>query len=426
MASYEVSFADMDDPGSIGWDQGATPDPRTPCLSTSACADGFETTGSIFTSGSTGVTALTLPDEFAECDINVKGVAVENPFGLGSFGRDNLIAANQVFSTENLSSPSPLSQHQEVDTDEDSLFNGDVDFDFVVDSLEGMEENSAQEDQSDDASYKESTEEGEDDADDDEMDGFGSNVAGIYDELNEEDVAQEEHSVEEEDISEKVDFVEGDVVEDEEGLLNEDEAMDEDRTRDEEEVIEEEVDLIESISENSVAEIDNHQTATAITATKYVGQAQVGEQAYGDDHDDQEHGTIDHQDNENEDTVMSAANFDANFIDPEMTSLTEPDVANSDTSSDWGEYGEVTQKLEEYETTKQLILGQEKWTKAQAKLHKLLSLRGVWPMFDRTWFYHFKDRAIYPSVYAPEHSKRRVAITAKSHDFKGMLLSVLN
>jgi hypothetical protein len=89
----------------------------------------------------------------------------------------------------------------------------------------------------------------------------------------------------------------------------------------------------------------------------------------------------------------------------------------------WDNYDVVSRQLHEYDLTKQRIKGHESWTEDQAKLHKLLSLRGVWPMFERTWTFHFKDREIYPWVYAPEDTTKRVAITAKSNDFRGELSS---
>jgi hypothetical protein len=85
----------------------------------------------------------------------------------------------------------------------------------------------------------------------------------------------------------------------------------------------------------------------------------------------------------------------------------------------WDNYEVISQQLQEYDTTKQTIKGHESWTEDQAKLHKLLTLRGVWPMFERTWTFHFKDREIYPWVYAPEDTTKKVAITAKSNDFRG-------
>jgi hypothetical protein len=134
-----------------------------------------------------------------------------------------------------------------------------------------------------------------------------------------------------------------------------------------------------------------------------------------DSEDEDDEGSAEESVGDDGDTIMTSLHPDDHDIEDGQTA-----IADYDTSSNWDGYEEVQDRLDGYESVKQSIKGQEKWTEAQAKLHKLLALRGAWPMFDRTWTYHFKDREIYPWVYAPEQNKKRVAITAKSHDFKGM------
>lgn len=89
-----------------------------------------------------------------------------------------------------------------------------------------------------------------------------------------------------------------------------------------------------------------------------------------------------------------------------------------ETNSDWDNHEGVHYRLAEYEEFKKTVKGYEKWTKVQAKLHKLLALRGFWPMLAWAWTFNFKTRNIYPSVYAPEGSMKRVAIKAVSDEFR--------
>lgn len=139
---------------------------------------------------------------------------------------------------------------------------------------------------------------------------------------------------------------------------------------------------------------------------------------------------------EEHDELLSDEDNDGHEADEDMdgesvdvaadTAMTDSDrdeglTARRPSASDsvWDNYEAISQQLQEYDTTKQTIKGHESWTEDQAKLHKLLTLRGVWPMFERTWTFHFKDREIYPWVYAPEDTTKKVAITAKSNDFRG-------
>jgi hypothetical protein len=100
------------------------------------------------------------------------------------------------------------------------------------------------------------------------------------------------------------------------------------------------------------------------------------------------------------------------------------DVANGETDSEyetnsnWDHVEEVQKRLREYEESKNQIQGHEKWTAAQSKLHKLLALRGCWPLLDATWAYNFSSRNIYDWVFAPAESKKRVALTARRDDFR--------
>lgn len=95
---------------------------------------------------------------------------------------------------------------------------------------------------------------------------------------------------------------------------------------------------------------------------------------------------------------------------------------NYETNGNWDLHGEVQKHLDEYEAFKASIEGHEKWTEEQARLHKLIALRGSWPMLQKNWTFHFRMRNIYPWVYAPQGTSKRVAINAKSNEFLGGLL----
>ncbi|KAL1877857.1 hypothetical protein VTK73DRAFT_8384 [Phialemonium thermophilum] len=88
------------------------------------------------------------------------------------------------------------------------------------------------------------------------------------------------------------------------------------------------------------------------------------------------------------------------------------------TSSDWDQYEEVQKRLAGYYDFRRTIAGHGKWTTRQAKLHKLMALRGSWPMLDREWTFNFRMRNIHPWVYAPQGSKKTVAIHAKRDEFR--------
>lgn len=89
-----------------------------------------------------------------------------------------------------------------------------------------------------------------------------------------------------------------------------------------------------------------------------------------------------------------------------------------ETDSNWGGLEEVQQRLKEYDKSKQSVKGYEKWTKDQAKLHTLLALRGCWPMFKHSWALDFSTRNIYPTVFAPAGTRKRVTITSRKNDFR--------
>jgi hypothetical protein len=90
-----------------------------------------------------------------------------------------------------------------------------------------------------------------------------------------------------------------------------------------------------------------------------------------------------------------------------------------DTNSNWDFHEQVQERLDEYKQLRRQVKGHEKWTEAQSKLHKMLWLRGSWPMLEMDWTFNFRMRNIYPWVYAPEGSQKRVAITYKSNEFRG-------
>jgi hypothetical protein len=92
----------------------------------------------------------------------------------------------------------------------------------------------------------------------------------------------------------------------------------------------------------------------------------------------------------------------------------------ADTDSNWDHLEAVQDRLQEYNAFKTTIKGYDSWTPAQAKLHKLLALRGCWPMFQHSWALAFSIRNIYPQVFAPpQHgSGKRVAIRARRNEFR--------
>lgn len=94
------------------------------------------------------------------------------------------------------------------------------------------------------------------------------------------------------------------------------------------------------------------------------------------------------------------------------------DDPDYETNSNWDRLEEVQDRLKEYNTFKKSIKSHERWTPAQAKLHKLLALRGCWPMFEHSWALCFSIRNIYPSVFAPAGTRKRVAVTSRTNEFR--------
>ncbi|KAH8912257.1 hypothetical protein BR93DRAFT_69970 [Coniochaeta sp. PMI_546] len=104
---------------------------------------------------------------------------------------------------------------------------------------------------------------------------------------------------------------------------------------------------------------------------------------------------------------------------------TEDTVADEDeddpdyeTNSNWDRLEVVKERLKEYNKLRKSVKGYEKWTKDQARLHKLLALRGCWPMFEHSWALNFSIRNIYPTVFAPAGTRKRVAITSRTNEFR--------
>ncbi|OIW31813.1 hypothetical protein CONLIGDRAFT_678264 [Coniochaeta ligniaria NRRL 30616] len=91
---------------------------------------------------------------------------------------------------------------------------------------------------------------------------------------------------------------------------------------------------------------------------------------------------------------------------------------DNETNSNWDHLEVVQERLAEYNDLKKSVKGYEKWTKDQAKLHKLLALRGCWPMFEHSWALNFSIRNIFPTVFAPTGTRKSVAITSKTNEFR--------
>ena len=92
-----------------------------------------------------------------------------------------------------------------------------------------------------------------------------------------------------------------------------------------------------------------------------------------------------------------------------------------ETNSNWDHLEEVQDRLKEYNAFKKSIKGHEHWHPQQAKLHKLLALRGCWPMLEHSWALNFSIRNIYPQVFAPppaDHPNKRVAISSRTNEFR--------
>lgn len=96
-----------------------------------------------------------------------------------------------------------------------------------------------------------------------------------------------------------------------------------------------------------------------------------------------------------------------------------------DPVDNWADQPKVKKHVVHYEKIKPTIRGHEKWSPQQAHLHKLIALRGHWPMLPRSWIFHFKMRNVVPDAYAPEGIRRAVAIHAKSNDFRGKFAHII-
>ena len=101
-----------------------------------------------------------------------------------------------------------------------------------------------------------------------------------------------------------------------------------------------------------------------------------------------------------------------------------PSQADSDTESvdsDWvpwmREQGDHA--IDDYRIFKETIPGSEKWFPEQEKLHQLCWLRGHHPVLHKSWEYHFLMYGLPQALYAPHGSRKRLAISAKTCDFRG-------
>ncbi|KAB5532576.1 hypothetical protein GE09DRAFT_1227759 [Coniochaeta sp. 2T2.1] len=140
----------------------------------------------------------------------------------------------------------------------------------------------------------------------------------------------------------------------------------------------------------------------------------VVEEAHGQEIEDDAHQEI-------VDDAESSDLTDYSTEEEEDTSSDEeelPEDPDYDTNSNWDQLEDVRPRLREYLKFRRTIKGHERWTPTQTKLHKLLALRGVWPMFKHSWTLTFSIRNIYPQVFAPAHTTKRVAITSRRNEFR--------
>jgi hypothetical protein len=119
------------------------------------------------------------------------------------------------------------------------------------------------------------------------------------------------------------------------------------------------------------------------------------------------------EEDENTDLEESASSDDQ-----EQDPAEDEEDSDYETNSNWDRLEVVQERLGEYNELKKSVKGYERWTKDQAKLHKLLALRGCWPMFEHSWALNFSIRNIYPTVFAPAGTRKRVAITSRTNEFR--------
>lgn len=93
--------------------------------------------------------------------------------------------------------------------------------------------------------------------------------------------------------------------------------------------------------------------------------------------------------------------------------------------SDWSNYGDVPDVLDEYDRAVELIDGSDSWNWEQRQVHQLIYMRGIHPMIPSWWRMSFKmwgiDQPQLDHVFTPRNCKKRVVISAWGNEVAGRL-----
>ena len=93
--------------------------------------------------------------------------------------------------------------------------------------------------------------------------------------------------------------------------------------------------------------------------------------------------------------------------------------------SDWSNYGDVPDVLDEYDRAVELIDGSDSWNWEQRQVHQLIYMRGIHPMIPSWWRMSYKmwgvDQPQLDHVFTPPDSKKRVVISAWRNEVAGRL-----
>ena len=107
------------------------------------------------------------------------------------------------------------------------------------------------------------------------------------------------------------------------------------------------------------------------------------------------------------------------FLAPRASTKDAGDTAS--VNSDWVPWMEERDDhtVHEYLEALDDIRGTEFWFPEQEKLHQLCWLRGHHPVLQKSWEFHFLMYRLPQTLYTPKGSKKRVAISSKTCDFRG-------
>ncbi|KAK0643658.1 hypothetical protein B0T16DRAFT_392145 [Cercophora newfieldiana] len=98
--------------------------------------------------------------------------------------------------------------------------------------------------------------------------------------------------------------------------------------------------------------------------------------------------------------------------------VSETLITVDDEDSDWSNYGEVPNLLDDWDRAVTLIDGSDQWNSQQKQVHQLIYMRGIHPMIPSTWKMSYKMWGLgqpqLEHVFAPVNSNKRVVISALS------------